>query len=97
VSAYEVTIGVGEKVETLDAPPRLPSTPSNELVGLEQDMVMKDIRQKGQESYLWIIAIDPHGNIVPPRARAAVIRWDPSGLGSGEYELRAGDDGSVIS
>ena len=95
VSAYAVTIGVGEKNEVLDAPPPPPEySVKMELIGPEQNAVMKDIRATGQSSYLWIIEIDPRGNIMPPGPRAAVISWDPSTLGPGEYELRAGYDGS---
>lgn len=95
VQTYEVTIGVGAEDITLPAPPLPPQHSVNmALHSADNTLDLKDIRQIGQESYMWVIGIDPHGNIMPPDARTSTLSWNPSEFGDGNYEMRKGVDGA---
>ena len=92
---YEVVIGVGASAVKEAAPPAPPEY-SVKMAVYARDWsgpYLKDIRQGREDAYLWIVAINPHGNIMPPIDRASTMSWDPSEFGAGDYELRAGFDG----
>jgi len=91
VKAYDVVIGVGESRETEDAPPAPPSySVKMEIIALDWFVkYLREIRQVGDTEYLWIISINPHGNIGPPADRSSTLSWDPSEFGPGTLELIA--------
>ena len=89
----DVVIGVDEASET-PSPPEPPKySVYMTISSADWESVYKDIRPMGESSYMWIIGIDPHGNIPPPVPRISTISWDPSEFGPGNYELREGYDG----
>ena len=91
VQSYGATIGVGTEEATLPAPPLPPKySVSMALYSADDTSSLEDIRQAGEESYLWVIGIDPHGNIMPPDARTSTLSWDPAELGDGDFKLREG-------
>ena len=48
----------------------------------------RDIRQTGQPAYVWILQVDPHGNMPPPPQRCAMLSWNPNDLAApGTYRL----------
>ncbi len=96
VSRYEVFFGVGDKTERLDAPPPPPEySVKMEFVEPEgSNSFSLDIRETGSEEYLWIIAVNPSGNIMPPEERQAIISWTGSDLGPGSFRLLDGYDGA---
>ena len=91
VQSYEIVIGVGTEDRTLPAPPLPPKYSVNMAIySTDETLNLEDVRQTGKESYIWVIGIDPHGNIMPPGARTSTLSWDPSELGDGEFEMREG-------
>ena len=96
VNLYQVIIGVGSETDILPAPPPPPEySVLMELVDVKGSPISKDIRQVGQSRYLWVISLNPHGNINPPDLhRTATLKWDPSEFGAGEYIMSEGFDGA---
>jgi hypothetical protein len=98
----DVNIGVSEESYMLDAVPFTPPKYSVNLqmfaddwTGPYQTLIYKNNR----EIYYWNIAINPHGNIMPPDARTSTLSWDPTTLSSeGFYQLRSGSspDGKIV-
>lgn len=98
VNKYKVTIGVGSPATTVPAPPAPPEyTVKIELYSLDWDgPFFKDIREPGQESYKWVLAVNPHGNVQPPTDRTAIVSWNPDELNpSGQYRI-TNEGGDVI-
>jgi hypothetical protein len=96
VKLYEVTIGVDAAASALDAPPAPPSfSVKAEVYSLAFDgPYSKDVRLEGETSYVWVLAVNPHGNINPPTARSSTLSWNPAEFGVGTYEMREGFDGN---
>ena len=98
VNQYDVVIGVESSVETLPAPPAPPeySVKMDLNTSDWQELLSRDIHQDGESSYMWIIGIDPHGNVPPPNQRTTTMNWDPSAFDFATYdcELREGFDGT---
>jgi hypothetical protein len=95
VNQYDVQIGVEPDAETAAAPPAPPEySVKMDLATPSWELISKDIRQEGETNYMWIIVIDPHGNIGPPEFLTSRMSWMPSDFGQGEYELREGYDGT---
>lgn len=93
-----IQIGVGIKSEehpALEAP--LKYTSDITLWKIQEDVwegpFSKQIATVCQEEYRWTIAVDPHGNMMPPSSRTAVLSWEPSEFGQGKYQIRKGYDG----
>lgn len=92
VNSYGVTIGVAASPSAMPAPPAPPEySVKMELVGNDFPLATQ-FREAGQSSYSWVIDVDPNGNIMPPAAGTATIRWVPEQLGPGDFELRDGYD-----
>jgi len=90
VSVYEVVIGVADAGLQLEAPPAPPEYSVRiELLGSEGMPLSMDVR-KGEGEQIWIIRVDPSGNIMPPGSRDAVLSWTPADLGNGRFEIREG-------
>lgn len=51
-----------------------------ELYSIENDGPYATFIQKNGENYRfqWQLSVNPHGNIMPPTIRTAVLSWDPS-------------------
>jgi hypothetical protein len=92
----EVIIGVDATAATLPAPPAPPqySVLMNMYPPDWNAKYYKDVRLDGDESYMWILEVDPNGNTPPPVARTSSIIWDPLEFGGYVCELRSGWDGT---
>ena len=103
VKLYEAVIGIGK--ENLDISPPIPPP----LYSVKMNLILPDlkldifkyIQKQGKGKYQWIIAINPHGNIMPPDARKSTIKWDPEtfcDIEYGNYNLKEGigSDGKTI-
>ncbi len=91
----EVMIGIDKEGKTVPAPPSPPAySVSLNLVDPEGNLAATDVRKNGEDSYMWIIAVNPHGNIMPPGDRTSIISWFPFELGHGNFELRKGYGGT---
>lgn len=98
VARYEAYFGVGDKTIQLDAPPPPPEySVKMELMAPNGGLYSKDIRGSGNSEYLWVIAIDPSGNLNTPEARMATLRWDTSKLGQGSFSLVDGYNGMGVT
>jgi hypothetical protein len=92
----EVVIGYGGEAQSLPAPP----SPPDYSVKLEtyrsnwDGPYYQDLRLGGNRLDVWIIAVNPHGNIQPPAARTAILSWDATELDGDVYRLREGFDGT---
>jgi len=92
-----VTIGVGQDETQIPAPPKAPLYSSNiVLVSLPAwtPYLVKDIREQGSESNMWVLGINPHGNMPGFEDSSCTVSWDPSKLGHGTFKLVAGIDAS---
>jgi hypothetical protein len=98
----DVNIGVSEESYMLDAVPFTPPKYSVNLQMFADDWTgpyQTLIYMNNREIYYWNIAINPHGNIMPPDARTSTLSWDPTTLSSeGFYQLRSGSspDGKIV-
>ncbi len=98
VNKSKVIIGVDNKAETTPAPPAPPEyTVKIDLYHADwKEAFFKDIRKAGEDAYEWILAVNPHGNVMPPAPRTAIVSWDPDTLNpSGVFKLKD-TDGKVI-
>ncbi len=92
----DVTIGVASEAVSLPAPPLPPgftcsmTIPSDDWTAF----FTEDIRQEGEEEHIWVIAVNPHGNIGPPFDATSTMSWDPTQFGPGDFELREGWEGT---
>jgi len=92
-----VTIGMGEKEEQTPAPPNAPYYSSSiNLISLPawRPYLVKDIRQNGEEHNMWVIAVNPHGNMAGFEDSTCTVSWDPSQLGDGSFKLLSATDES---
>ena len=90
-----VMIGVGDTEKQTPAPPKAPSySTSLALLSLPAwtPYLVKDIRQSGMESYMWVIAVNPHGNAPGIDDTSCTVSWEPSQLGDGSFKLVEGID-----
>ena len=95
VAASQAIIGVDKKESNLPAPPTPPEYSVNVLLfDSEWSSMYRDIRVAGMPRYLWIIGIDPHGNMGDPFIqRTARLSWEPASFGGGKFTLSEGHDG----
>lgn len=94
VRFQDVEIGVEVKASQQTAPPTpVEYTATLELVDPDWNRLAQDIQKTGKVSYEWIVAVNPHGNVMPPAPRSAILTWFPFQLGPGRFELREGADG----
>ena len=97
----DITIGVGNKEQTMEAPP-LPPTYSC-LIYLPSSSWMEKynqwIQSNDQKENQWILAINPHGNHGSPMEVTATLSWDPKTFGAGTALLKKGwqGDGEVLA
>ena len=101
VSEYDVVIGVGVSASTEDAPPAPPDYSVKMAVYAPEfagGALLTDIRLDGELTYMWILEVNPHGNIAPPPDRSSTLSWTPAEFADGDYEMRSGyeGDGSVV-
>jgi len=92
-----IIIGEGLMPEKLTAPPKAPKFSCYLSIKPLPDWstsLAKDIRLKGQDYNQWVLAINPHGNIMSFEDEKAIISWDSSELGEGNFKLLGGWDGS---
>ncbi len=100
VNQSKATFGVDTKAKPLPAPPPAPQysveiklfqiTPPDNWNG----PYFMDIRTQGEQTYEWILMVNPVGNIQPPIVRTATISWDPKTFNqSGTYKLMKGYEG----
>jgi hypothetical protein len=90
----DITIGMGQKSVTVEAPPMPPPKYSvtMDLTDLKGPLLKKDIRDiTGYQE--WVFVINPSGNIMPPIPRTSTLSWDISTLGKGTFSLKKGFDG----
>ncbi|ETR65945.1 MAG: hypothetical protein OMM_13476, partial [Candidatus Magnetoglobus multicellularis str. Araruama] len=90
VDKYIVAIGVESQAKQIDAPPFDPPEFSVKMTLYTRNWegpFSTLIHQSGQEIYEYILAINPHGNMLPPTPRSAVISWDPNAFGSANVSL----------
>jgi hypothetical protein len=89
-------IGVDTVASTLPAPPAPPqySVLMNMYPPDWSANYYKDVRLDGDASYMWILEVDPNGNVPPPVARTSTISWDHLEFGEYVCELRSGWDGT---
>jgi uncharacterized repeat protein (TIGR01451 family) len=94
--AYDVIIGIGSETIHLPAAPPLPEyTVKMDLMSSTFQLLSKDIRQSGETDYLWVISLDPRGNVGSPFiAASATMSWDPGEFESGTYVMHTGIDGT---
>jgi cold shock CspA family protein len=98
----DVYIGVAEEAIKMDAVPFTPPKYSVNLQMFADDWTgpyKRLIYKNNRQVYYWYIAINPHGNIMPPDARTSTLSWDPSTFSSeGFYQLRSGaaPDGEIV-
>ena len=90
-----VMIGVESLEKQTPAPPKVPLFSSAlTLLSLPAwtPLLIKDIRQAGMERYIWVIAVNPHGNMPGMEDSTCTVSWDPSELGDGSFKLVEGID-----
>jgi hypothetical protein len=90
-----VTIGVADAEKQTPAPPKAPSYSSSiALISLPAwtPYLVKDIRKAGMESYMWVIAVNPHGNAAGIDDTSCTVSWEPTQLGDGSFKLIEGID-----
>lgn len=90
-----VMIGVADSEKQTPAPPKAPYYSSSlALISLPAwtPYLVKDIRQSGMESYMWVIAVNPHGNMAGFEDTSCTVSWDPLQLGDGSFKLMEGID-----
>ena len=95
VSEASVKIGVSPTPANEEAPP-LPPQYSVDMKIWPEDFskgYATDLRSSGEDSYAWIISINPHGNLGSPTERSATLKWEHLNT-IGTYTLREGFDGS---
>lgn len=101
VNESSVFIGVSSLANTSPAPPEPPDySVKIELSAPDQmTRLSKDIQKQGESAYKWLIAVNPHGDIMPPSPRSSTILWDPSQFGLGSVKLIQGTDetGTVLA
>jgi len=94
VKVSTVIIGEAETAVTHPAPPTpVEYTTYTYLTDLAKTpKYYDDIRLAGGTTALvWVIAVDPHGNVGDEEAEAtSTISWDKTTLGPGAYEIRSG-------
>ena len=92
-----VTIGEGLDEIKTPAPPKAPYySCAISLIPLPSwtPYLSKDIQNAGSESNMWIIAVNPHGNMSGFDDSITTIHWDASHLGKGNFKLLQGHDES---
>ncbi|RZB30247.1 MAG: hypothetical protein SRB1_02527 [Desulfobacteraceae bacterium Eth-SRB1] len=96
VTASQVIIGVEREAATLPSPPAPPEYSVNMvLFDSNWSSMYRDIRSTGMSRHLWIIGIDPHGNMGDPFVqRTARLSWDSATFGDGKFMLLEGYDGA---
>lgn len=98
VSYFEIVIGMGNNQEIDFSPPLPPLFSVRMNLRLSgQNNTYKFIQKEGKSEYYWVIAINPHGNIMPPGIRKSTIRWSPDTfcpVEFGNYRLRKGIGGN---
>jgi len=95
VSEANVIVGLDNTPDSVPAPPDPPEY-SVSLKVYQPDWdgpFYQDIRMDTSGEQVWILAINPHGNIMPPDPRSATVSWDPVELCTGyDFELREGSE-----
>jgi len=96
-----VTIGEGLNETQRPAPPKAPYySCAISLIPLPSwsPYLSKDIRQANSETNIWIIAINPHGNMSGFDDSITRIQWNSSCLGKGSFRLLQGhgESGDVL-
>ena len=92
-----ITIGTAIQGSTVPAPPQAPAFSCH--------MVIKDpfdwsknmetlILDQSQPNKIWVIAVNPHGNVGLPVDKTVTISWNSEDLGSGDFEIHQGWDGT---
>jgi len=92
-----VAIGVGQAEKQTPAPPNAPYYSSSiSLISLPawSPYLVKDIRQNGMTNHMWVIAVNPHGNMAGFEDSTCTVSWDASQLGEGSFKLVSGTDES---
>jgi len=93
----QVTIGEGlDNIQT-PSPPKAPCySCAISLIPLPSwtPYLSKDIRPDNPETNIWIIAVNPHGNMNGFEDSITTIQWDASRLGKGHFKLLQGLDNS---
>ena len=92
-----VTIGMGKNETQTPAPPKAPLYSSSiSIIPLPAwtPYLVKDIREQGTESNMWLLSINPHGNMPGFEDTNCTVSWDPSKLGDGKFKLVEGIDAS---
>ena len=93
----EVSIGVSSEKFLQSSPPKPPRYTCFMSMFLENDWdqsLSKVIQKQGQNTYKWIIAVDPHGNMGSSESASSTVSWYTQNLPSeGNIEIRQGYDG----
>jgi hypothetical protein len=92
-----VSIGAAQEANKIPAPPTAPVYSCRMVINDTFDWSVSldtDIHDISQPSQMWVISVNPHGNTGPPTDESVIISWDPDKLGSGNFEIREGWDGT---
>lgn len=91
VKYQEIVIGVDTEKLSVPAPPLPPEySVSLELIDERGNKSAKKFFSEGQNLYSWVIAVDPHGNMMPPTQRKAIISWFPFQFPKGKFQIVKG-------
>ena len=93
-----VTIGASSAGGSTTPAPPAPPTYTVQLRLWTADFAagpfIQDLRPTDTPTSLWVLEVDPHGNVPPPTPRTATVSWDPTELGEGAWALVEGFDGT---
>ncbi|RZB30246.1 MAG: hypothetical protein SRB1_02526 [Desulfobacteraceae bacterium Eth-SRB1] len=88
-------IGVDAAAETVPHPGMaVEQTVDIALYSPSWEKYFRDMREDGLTSYVWILGVNPKGNVGGPINYTATLSWNPAEFGAGDFELREGHDGT---
>ncbi len=96
VNTYDVILGVDNSSASIPAPPSPPKYSAKmalyRISG--EGPFYQDVLNRADETNSWVLAINPHGNIISGSERSAKLSWNKKQFGDDLYILREGYDGS---
>jgi hypothetical protein len=91
-----VMLGLAKEAYNLSNPPEPMGFKCNIMLKSVDDQrpLKRDIRTIGNNSYEWILAVNPHGES-PPYETTCTISWNPLDIGPGKLKM-LDQDGNVL-
>jgi hypothetical protein len=98
----DVSIGIAQEKYTQSAPPKPPRYSCYMSIIPKSDWtrpLSRDIREPCDESFEWIVSIDPHGDMGTSNEATSVMKWNPETFSLyGTYVMQKGheDNGDIV-